>query len=91
MRHAGGVPVLALPSRFGVGPIFPCLPGQDNLQNSVHRKAQYLRLGAPLQTCTTLGTVLVQLEIVGDLNLPNGMHLMGGRPGLVGNPAPASS
>ena len=50
MRHASGVPVLALPSRFGVGPILPCLPWSRQPSERRAPKGTISALGGTLST-----------------------------------------
>ena len=66
MRHAGGVPVLALPSRFGVDPISPCPPWSRQPSERRAPKGTISALGGtlstPLNATMSVGRHLVQLR-----------------------------
>ena len=66
MRHAGGVPVLALPSRFGVDPILPCPPWSRQPSERRAPKGTISALGGtlstPLNATMSVGRHLVRLR-----------------------------
>ena len=66
MRHAGGVPVLALPSRFGVDPILPCPPRSRQPSERRAPKGTISALGGtlstPLNATMSVGRHLVRLR-----------------------------